>query len=302
MDRFAAMQTYVTVVEAGSFSRAARTLQLGQPAVSKSVAQLEERLGTRLLLRSPRGLTPTDAGQRFYEHAKRALDEADEADLAARSTSSSLTGRLRVSAAVTFARLHVMPSLKTFMDAHPELDIDVELDDRDIDLLEEGMDVALRMGDLGDSNMTARRIAQGARTVVGTRAYFEAAGIPSTPADLSRHEAIVYSRRGGGSSWAFSRKGKEVSVAVSGRVRVGAAEGIRSAVLADMGLAVVSKWMFSPELASGEVIEVLTDWTLPPVDLWAVFPAGRLVTSKARAFVDFVERTLIESGQASAKA
>jgi DNA-binding transcriptional LysR family regulator len=166
------------------------------------------------------------------------------------------------------------------------------LDDRNIDLLEEGMDVALRMGSLDDSAMTARRIARCPRLVVGTPAYFAEFGVPKTPADLSAHQAIVYSQRGGGESWIFSQDGKEVGVAVSGRVRVSAAEGIRTAVLGDMGVAIASHWMFGPELADGTVRAVLTEWQLPPVDLWAVFPAGRLVTSRARAFVAFVEGLL----------
>ncbi|QBR01213.1 LysR family transcriptional regulator [Paraburkholderia pallida] len=295
MDRMTAMETFVAVVEAGSFSAAARRLNVGQPAVSKSVAQLEERLGTRLLLRSTRGLNTTDAGQRFYEHAKVAIEEADEAEHAARQSSESVSGRLRVSAAPTFARLHVMPVLKRFLDQHPQLEIDIVLDDRNIDLLEEGMDVSLRMGSLDDSAMTARRISRSPRLVVGTPAYFEEAGVPATPADLSRHQAIVYSQRGGGESWSFSRNGKETAVVVSGRVRVSAAEGIRTAVLGHMGIAVASQWMFAPELADGSVRAVLTDWQLPPVDLWAVFPAGRLVTSRARAFAAFVESVLAEN-------
>ncbi|CAD6526014.1 HTH-type transcriptional regulator DmlR [Paraburkholderia hiiakae] len=295
MDRMTAMETFVAVVEAGSFSAAARRLNVGQPAVSKSVAQLEERLGTRLLLRSTRGLNTTDAGQRFYEHARVAIEEADEAENAAKQSSESVSGRLRVSAAPTFARLHVMPALKRFLDQHPQLEIDIVLDDRNIDLLEEGMDVSLRMGSLDDSGMTARRISRSPRLVVGTPAYFEEAGVPATPADLSRHQAIVYSQRGGGESWSFSQNGTETAVVVSGRVRVSAAEGIRTAVLGHMGLAVASQWMFSPELANGSVRAVLTDWQLPPMDLWAVFPAGRLVTSRARAFVAFVESVLAEA-------
>ncbi|ALD92542.1 LysR family transcriptional regulator [Cupriavidus gilardii CR3] len=297
MDRLAAMETFVGVIEAGSFSAAARRLNLGQPAVSKSIAQLEERLGTRLLLRSTRGLTPTDAGQRFYEHAKRAIEEADEAEQAARDSSEGLSGRLRVSAAVTFARLHILPGLKTFMDRHPQLEIDIALDDRNIDLLEEGTDVALRMGMLDDSSMTARRIARSPRLVVGTPRYFAQAGVPRTPADLSGHQAIIYSQRGGGESWSFRQGSTEVAVVVSGRVRVSAAEGIRTAVLADMGLAVASRWMFAPEVEQGVVQTVLNDWTLPPIDLWAVFPSGRMVTAKARAFVAFVEEAL--AGQVS---
>ncbi|WP_186126368.1 LysR family transcriptional regulator [Burkholderia gladioli] len=292
MDRMAAMETFVAVVEAGSFSAAARRLKLGQPAVSKSVAQLEAHLGARLLLRSTRGLTPTDAGQRFYEHARLAIEEADQAEQAVRESSAGLSGRLRVGAAVTFARLHVLPALKTFVDRHPDLQLDIILDDRAIDLLEEGVDVALRMGRLDDSSMTAHPIASSRRLVVATPEYLAEAGTPLTPAELSRHQAIVYSQRGGGESWSFRRDGTEVTVAVSGRVRVSAAEGMRSAVLAHMGLAVASEWMFGPELENGTVRAVLTDWALPPVDLWAVFPSGRLVTSKARAFVAFVEEVL----------
>lgn len=302
MDRMAAMETFVAVVEAGSFSAAARRLKLGQPAVSKSVAQLETHLGARLLLRSTRGLTATDAGQRFYEHARRSLEEAERAEHAVRESSAGLSGRLRISAAVTFARLHVLPALKTFLDRHPDLELDIILDDRSIDLLEEGVDVALRMGSLDDSSMTARRIAQSRRLVVATPQYFAETDIPGTPAELSRHQAIVYSLRGGGESWSFRQNGTEVAVMVSGRVRVSAAEGIRTAVLGHMGLAVASEWMFSPELADGTVQAVLTDWLLPPVDLWAVFPAGRMVTSKARAFVDFVEEVLAGAPGAAAPA
>ncbi|PCE22848.1 transcriptional regulator [Paraburkholderia acidicola] len=298
MDRMTAMETFIAVVEAGSFSAAARRLDVGQPAVSKSIAQLEERVGARLLLRSTRGLNTTDAGQRFYEHAKVAIDEAEEAEHAARQSSESLSGRLRVSAAVTFSRLHILPALKRFLDEHPQLEIDIVLDDRNIDLFEEGMDVALRMGALDDSAMTARRIARSPRFVVGTPAYFAEAGMPATPADLSGHQAIVYSQRGGGESWSFSQSGKEVAVVVSGRVRVSAAEGIRTAVLSDMGIAIASQWMFEPELADGTVRAVLTDWQLPPIDLWAVFPSGRRVTSKARAFVAFVESVLSGAPQA----
>jgi DNA-binding transcriptional LysR family regulator len=292
MDRLTAMETFVSVIEAGSFSGGARRLKVGQPAVSKSVAQLEERLGVRLLLRSTRGLTPTEAGQQFYERAKRAIEEADEAELAARGSGTSLSGRLRVCAAVTFARLHIVPKMKAFLAMHPDLNVDVMLDDRNIDLLEEGVDVALRMGVLGDSSMTARKIGQSRRVVVATPAYLAAHGVPKSPADLAGHQAIVYEQGGGGSAWSFRRGASEAAVVVSGRMRVTAAEGVRAAVLADLGVAVASEWMFAPELGSGAVKVVLKEWTLPPVDLWAVFPTGRMASAKARAFVAFVEDAL----------
>jgi DNA-binding transcriptional LysR family regulator len=292
VDRLNAMEIFVSVVDAGSFSNAAKLLDVGQPAISKSVAQLESRLGVQLLFRSTRGLSPTEAGQRFYERARITIDEANQAEDAARDSAAGLSGRLRVSAAVTFARLHIIPSLPSFLKAHPNLDIDIVLDDRNVDLLEQGVDVSLRMGVLDDSRMTARRIARNRRTVVATPAYLRAQGIPQTPADLCEHRAIVYDRTGGGSEWSFMRDGAEMRVAVAARIRVTAAEGVRAAVLADMGLAITTEWMFRPELRNGEVVEVLQDWELPALDLWAVFPTGRQASAKARAFVAFVEEVL----------
>jgi DNA-binding transcriptional LysR family regulator len=291
MNRWAAMEAFVRVVETGSFSAAARQLHLGQPAVSKMVAQLEERLGVQLLLRSTQGLTPTEGGQNFYERAKRAIEEADEAEIVARGANASLSGELRISAAVTFARLHVVPRLAAFLAEHPALDIDVILDDQNIDLIEAGIHVALRMGSLDDSALIARKIAQCPRLVLATPAYFENHGEPKVPADLAAHQAIVYDVRGGGTTWTFRKDSTETSVSVTGRVRVTAAEGVRAAVFSGLGLAVASEWMF-PELKCGAVMAVLRDWMLPPMELWAVFPTGRRASAKARAFVTFIEGVL----------
>jgi DNA-binding transcriptional LysR family regulator len=290
MDRLASMETFVRVVDTGSFSGAARQLRVGQPAVSKSIAQLEEYLGVKLLTRSTRGLTPTEAGLGYLERARRALEEAAEAELAARGAGAGLKGRLRICAAVTFARIHLIPLLPKFLVQNPELDLEVVLDDRQIDLVQEGVDVALRMGKLMDSALTARRIARCKRLVLGTPAYFDRAGTPSTPSELSKHQAVVY-LQGEGSVWSFRRDSSELAVTVQSRLRVTAAEGVRAAVLADVGLTIASEWMFSPELRSGAVRAVLLEWSLPAVDLWAVFPTGRTATAKARAFVDFFERT-----------
>ncbi|KAE9647471.1 LysR family transcriptional regulator [Pseudomonas sp. PB103] len=291
MDRLAAMETFVCVVETGSFSAAARRLNIGQPAVSKTIAHLEKRLAVSLLLRSTRGLTPTEAGLAFFERAKRALEEADEADNAARGIASGLSGNLRISAAVTFGRLHIVPHLGPFLDQHPQLNIDLMLDDRNINLVEEGIDVALRMGALTDSGLTARKIADCRRVVLGTPAYFAKYGEPTCPAELSKHQAVVYNL-GGGTTWQFAKGSEQQSVILSGRLRVSAAEGVREAVLADQGLTLASEWMFAPELASGAVKTVMHDWTLPDLDLWAVFPTGRMASAKARAFVEYVQGVL----------
>jgi len=290
MDRFQAMSAFVRVVETGSFSQAARQIGVGQPAISKTIAQLENRLQVRLLVRSTHGLTPTNAGARFYERAKTAIREADEAESEAKGAGVGLSGRLRISAATTFARLMVVPRLPEFLAAHPDLEVDVVLDDRMIDLVAEGIDITLRMGELADSAAVARTIATGRRSVVATPTYLEKHGVPLVPADIATHQAVVYTQLG--NSWTFRRNGTEASVVVSGRVRFTAAEGIRSAVKADMGLAVTSDWMFWPELQNGEVLRVLEDWDLPDIDLWAVFPTGRLASAKARAFADFVATIL----------
>ncbi|MFZ4966870.1 LysR family transcriptional regulator [Pseudomonas sp. Mn2068] len=286
------METFVYVVETGSFSAAARRLDIGQPAVSKTIAQLEERLGVRLLTRSTRGLSATEAGTLFFERARKVIEEAGEAELAARGAGAGLTGTLRISTTVTFSRLHILPHLGGFLEMHPLLDVDVLLDDRSVNLVEEGVDVALRMGNLSDSGLTARKIARCRRLVLGTPAYFERRGIPESPADLTDHEAVIYSLGGGGASWLFKKGQAEQPVTLSGRVRVSAAEGVRTTVLSSYGLTLSSEWMFAPELASGEVVPVLDDWELPEMDLWAIFPTGRMASAKARAFIAYVEQLM----------
>jgi DNA-binding transcriptional LysR family regulator len=208
MDRLASMETFIRVVETGSFSGAARQLRVGQPAISKTIAQLEGYLGVKLLTRSTRGLTPTEAGLGYFERAKRSIEVADEAEMAARGAGTGLKGRLRICAAVTFARIHLIPLLPRFIAEHPELDLEVVLDDRQIDLVQEGIDVALRMGKLMDSTLTARRIGRCKRLVLGTPAYFDRAGTPMAPSELIQHQAVVY-LQGEGSVWSFRRDSSE---------------------------------------------------------------------------------------------
>jgi DNA-binding transcriptional LysR family regulator len=208
---------------------------------------------------------------------------------------------LRFCAPLTFARLHVMPRLAAFLTEHPLLDIDAYLGDHDIDLVAAGIDVALLIGRLADSGATARKIGECQRRVFGTPAYFAARGAPRTPADLLTHEAIVYEQRDGGRTWAFRQGTSESLVTVNGRLRVSASEGVRTAVLASLGLAIASEWVFGPELKSGAVVSVLQDWLLPPVDLSAVFPAGRRASAKARAFASFIQSEVSNSNSGAEK-
>ncbi|MEA2800339.1 MAG: hypothetical protein QOE49_434 [Rhodospirillaceae bacterium] len=289
MDRHLAMETFVRVIDTGSFSGAARQMQVGQPAVSKAIAQLEDWLGVRLLLRSTRGLTPTEAGQTFYVRARRALEETEQAVLAARGAGAGLTGKLRVLAPVCCGRLHVMPELPRFLEKHPELEIEMVLDDRSINLVEEGIDVAFRTGEMENSTLVARKIGEARRLVMATPSYFEKHGEPKSPEELMAHQAVVYTPDGGGTSWTFRQGSTETSVVVGSRLRVTTGEALREAVFAHLGVAITSEWNFAPELAAGIVRPVLLDWDLPILELRAVFPTGRMASAKTREFVSFVE-------------
>src|ERR1700756_1462721 len=240
MDRVRDMEIFVRVVETGSFSAAARDLTLGQPAVSKTIAGLEDRLGVRLLVRSTRQLSPTEAGMAFYERALRAIAEANEAEAAAQGAGAGLEGRLRICSPVTFARLHLVPKLGTFLDAHPKLRLELVMDDRVIDLVAENIDAGLRLGAQTDSALTVRKLAQADRLVVASPAYLARRGVPSAPADLLEHDGIIYGQGSGGQEWLFRRGTSETSVYLRARLKFSAAEGVREAVLADQGFAVAS--------------------------------------------------------------
>jgi DNA-binding transcriptional LysR family regulator len=244
------------------------------------------------LLRSTRNVVPTDAGQIFYERAKRMIEEAEEAVLAARGSGCGLSGRLRVSTSVCFGRLHVIPHLSAFLAQHPDLELELALDGRQVNLVNEGIDVALRMGPMPDSTMVARRIAEGRRLVVATPAYLEHNGTLLSPVDLAGHQAVLYSGRAGWTSWTLRKAEQAVPVELQGRLKMTAAEGVREAVNCGLGFTIASEWNFWPELNSGKVVALLEDWALPATPLSAVYPTGRLASTKARAFASFVERFL----------
>jgi len=288
VDRLIAMRQFVTVVDCGSFSAAARLLNLGQPAVSKAMAALEDYLGVQLLVRTTRSHALTEAGQRFYDRARIALDEADAAMAAAREEGMSLTGRLRVSAPPSYASLHIIPRLEGFLAEHPGLSLDLVLDDRRVDLVEEGVDLAIRSGTLGDSSLVARRIDSTPRMIAGAASYLDRHGAPDSPAALSGHRLITFTGFTGPATWTFSQGSSSVSAVVEGTIRVSAAEGLRAALFAGLGLAMVTRRMVEAELASGAIRPVLTDWSLPPSDIWALFPSGRRTSRRARLFADWL--------------
>jgi DNA-binding transcriptional LysR family regulator len=290
------MEIFVRVVETGSFSAAARDFNIGQPAISKTIAGLEDRLSVRLLVRSNRRLSTTEAGMAFYERALRTLTEAHEAEAVARGAGATLQGRLRICAPVTFARMHLVPRLGAFLDCYPTLQLELKMEDCASDLVAENIDVALYWGTLTNSTLVARKLAQADRIVVASPAYLSRRDIPNTPGDLIQLNAI-YDQSSGGEEWHFRNGTSETSVHIQRRLTVTAAEGVRSAVLAGQGFAISPRWLFAPELDSGEVVSILNDWALPPINLWVIFPSGRLTSRKARMFVKWFENILSDWSQ-----
>jgi DNA-binding transcriptional LysR family regulator len=247
------------------------------------------------LSRSTHKLSPTEAGVAFYERALRAVTEANEAEAAARGAGAGLEGRLRISVAVTFSRLHLVSKLAAFLDAHPKLQLELVMDDSPRDLVAQNIDVALRLGALTDSSLRARKLARSERLVVASPAYLARRGVPNTPAELLEHDAIIYSQFTGGEEWSFQRGTSETLVRLKRRLMITAAEGVRAAVITGQGFTIASRWMFAPELESGEVVSILRKWTLPPLDLWVLYPSGRLTSTKARVFMKWFETMITEA-------
>lgn len=299
MDKLAAMRTLVRVAEAGSFSAVAHQTGTTQSAVSKQVAALERELGATLLARSTRSLSLTDAGVRYVDQARRLLAEIEDAEAALRGGEGSLRGWLRVASSVGFGRLKVLPLVQRFLQLHPDLRVDLRLHDGFVDLVEQGIDLSLRIGELENSGLVARRVGTSDRQLVAHRDYLRS--LPRTlppprrPEDLARHECLVYTERVGRNLWSFhagagadAPVGSVRSVRVEGRLQTDSSEVMRAAVLSGMGIGYSPTWMFEDELAAGTVVRLLPDWTPPSSPVHAVYPPQRRHSAKVRAFSDFV--------------
>jgi DNA-binding transcriptional LysR family regulator len=290
-DRLLELTAFVRAAETGSFSRVAREFGVSQPSVSRMVASLEARLGVKLLLRTTRQISPTDAGAVFLERARQVLGDLDDAENAARGV-DSLRGALRVAMPGAFGTREVIPRLPGFLAQHPELRVELLISDRTDDLVAEGADMALRLGRLADSGFGARLLATASRFAVAAPAYLAQRGHPRTLADLSGHDCIVGPGFSGRRGWSFKRSGAVTSLAVEGRVEVASAEGVIACVKAGLGIAVASQWMCRAELATGELVPILHDYQLEPVDVHAVYPGGRRPSIKVRAFSDYLAAQL----------
>ena len=289
MDRLEAMDIFVRIVETGSFSAVARDLGTTQPTISKQITALERQLKTRLLERSTRSLNVTASGTTYYERCKRILEDVKAAEGALGRLQSSLTGTLHVNGSIALGQLFLTPLLLEFQRRYPELTVELTLNDRYIDLVEEGVDVAVRLGRLADSNLVARRLGATRRVLVATRTYLDAHGTPQEPAQLARHNCLLYAYLSTGNEWTFRGPQGDLRVHVHGNFKANNGHSIREAMLAGAGVALTPDWLVHEELQSGTVVALLPEFAPAPLEVNAVYPSGRHVSAKLRTFVDFLQ-------------
>ena len=295
MDRIAGVQLFIRVVETGSFTRAAAEIGTTQPTATKAVAAMERRLGARLLHRSTRGVTPTEVGALYYERCKAIAHQIDEADNLATLLQSGIGGTLRISSSVAFGRRVLVPLLLRFMQAHPAATVDLSFDDRYVNLVEQGVDLAVRMGRLADSTLGARYLGENPWVMVGSSRYLGACPAPRRAEELARHACLVYSSVQGDDRWTLTPPGgPSVSVPVRGPLRSNNLSALLAAARAGMGLAVLPWYVARDAVADGSLQPVLADHALPAQEVHAVFPSPKLVPQKVTAFIAFLQQALAE--------
>ncbi len=283
MNKLSAMTCFVRAVETGSFSAVGRELGIGQPNVSRQIAALEQALGTQLLHRSTRSLSVTPEGQRYYEQARLALDVIAQAESDARGQQNP-QGLLRVACSQALGAEKLVGTMPAFMARYPDVQLDLRLSDAYADLVTEGMDLAIRGGALADSALRARRVGSSERVVVASTAYLDARGAPETPAELVRHQCILYSYMARGDTWPFS----DGDMQVRGRMRINNLEGIRRAVRDGIGIGYLPSWMVWDQVREGSLRVLLAGHATGPTPIYAVYAAQRLLPQRAVVFIDYI--------------
>jgi len=289
MNRFEDLQAFVAVVETGSFTAAANRLGADKSAVSRRVSGLEERLGVQLLRRTTRTLNVTDSGRSFYERAARILSDLEEAESAVAQAHGELRGHLKVALPLSFGVLHMCRPISEFNERHPRVQFDLELSDRRVDLLQEGIDVAVRIGALEDSSLIARRLFRSTTVVCASPGYLARHGEPASPLELAEHDCLVYSNLREPDQWAwFDDNGQRQQVRV--RVAMSANNGdlLSNAAAEGLGLVMQPTFIAHRHIQDGRLVRVLTDTTWPHGTAWAVYPPGRHLSYRVREFIDFL--------------
>ena len=292
MDNISEMEVFVRVVQARSFSGAARNLGLSPSAVSKQISRLEDRLGARLLNRTTRQLSLTEVGSAFFERANCIITDVAEAELAVSHLHGAPRGNLRINAPVAYGRLHIAPLLPDFLADQEEVSIELNVNDRFVDLVEEGVDVAIRIGELEDSSLIARKLAPNRRLVCASPAYIEKHGAPEKPSDLAQHNCLVYTYRAQRNDWHFDGPDGPETVTVKGNIETNNAEVLREAMLAGQGIVLMPLWLTGEDICSGRAVELMPDYRVPDSAIYAVYPHNRHLSPKVRSFVDYLAERL----------
>jgi len=288
MDRLRLMETFCRVVESGSFSAVAREAMTTQSAISKQVQALETQLGARLLVRSTRSHSLTEAGQLYYERCRQVLDTLDEARIEVQRAEHDIAGLLRVAAPSAFGRLHIVPRLAGFYERYPRIRIDLVLDDAFVDLVAAGVDVAFRVGELKDSRLVARRIGNAHRAVLASPAYLERHGEPRHPDELAQHHCVLYTGLANANEWTFmDDAGKPLALRVNGRFQSNTSEATRQAVCESLGIGYSTLWIYGADIRAGRVKPILTRFRLPSLPLNVVFQPARRPSLKVNRFVAY---------------
>lgn len=302
MDRIQAIRLFIRVVDLGSFSKAAADMGMGQPSATKLVVQLEKQLGSRLLHRSTRGVTPTEIGALYYAKCKLIAHHVEEAETVAALLQSQVQGGLRITASVAFGRRVLVPLVMRFMELHPKLQIELNFEDRYVNLVEQGIDVAIRMGPLADSTLGARYLGINPWVVVASPEYLAKHGAPVDPAGLAGHDVLIYSTVQGDARWHFTgAEGHARPVSVSGPLRSNNLSALLVAARSGMGVAALPKYVAHESVRSGALVPVLGDWMLPSQEIHAVYPSPQLVPAKVSGFVSWLQGQFGESWWADQK-
>ncbi|MEO8390843.1 MAG: LysR family transcriptional regulator [Polaromonas sp.] len=302
MDRIQAIRLFIRVVDLGSFSKAAADMGMGQPSATKLVVQLEKQLGSRLLHRSTRGVTPTEIGALYYAKCKLIAHHVEEAETVAALLQSQVQGGLRITASVAFGRRVLVPLIMRFMQLHPKLQIELNFEDRYVSLVEQGIDVAIRMGALADSTLGARYLGINPWVVVASPEYLKRRGAPADPAGLASHDALIYSTVQGDARWHFTgAEGHARPVSVSGPLRSNNLSALLVAARGGMGVAALPKYVAHESMRSGALVPVLDEWMLPSQEIHAVYPSPQLVPAKVSGFVSWLQGQFGESWWADSK-
>ena len=289
MHRFAELQAFVAVVETGGFTAAAERLELAKSAVSRRVTALENRLGVQLLRRTTRRINLTDTGRSFYEHSARILADLDEAESAVLQQHGELRGVLRVAIPLSFGVRHMVGPIAEFSALHPRVVFDLDLNDRRIDLLQEGVDLAVRIGRLADSTLIARKLFDARTVVAASRSYLEKHGTPATPQELRNHNCLVYGNLADPGRWAYTdRDGSRHKVNVNVALTASSGDFIEDAAKKGLGVILQPTFIAGESIRKGDLVPILRDYQWPVTPAYAVYPPTRHLSYRVREFIDFL--------------